>query len=234
MQKQRSETFQMMTTSEKLLAATLQQAIDTDEYLRRKAAVRKAPHPAGETLYEYVLGWLDLPTARAIREHLVFCETCMNEVARIMRIEHQLADKHEKIQKASPSDILSGGAFKEVLPEELATEYWEPQWAGQQVTAADIPRQEHWFFLEDGKLHIRCHWGAQEGPEPAYIWFAWKADLNREHVLYARFADPATQTIRCDIKLGGHFTGEEIFTPHELGFDPSSDRWALAIVFKEK
>src|SRR5262245_13985588 len=37
---------------------------------------------------------------------------------------------------------------------------WQPAWAGEVVTAADVAAQEHVFALDDGEIQVTCGWRA--------------------------------------------------------------------------
>ena len=101
---------------------------------------------------------------------------------------------------------------------------------GQLVAAADIPKQRHSFSTKYGDINIECSWGEQHQGEPAYIWLSWKANISADNELWLRFVDPETQTIRHEVNLGTIRAGEETFTSHELGFDPSTERWAISVI----
>jgi hypothetical protein len=115
----------------------------------------------------------------------------------------------------------------------LATEFWEPDWQQRRATAADIPPQEHVFAREDGDITISCLWRSQHRRHPSYISISWKADVTTYNEIHARFVDPETRQQLAEVRLGAGVIGEEVFTSEELGFDPSSERWALALVVKE-
>jgi hypothetical protein len=119
------------------------------------------------------------------------------------------------------------------LFEGIATEYWEPQWTGQQATAADIPEQKHVFRREDGDINVSCFWRSQHRKKPAYISISWKANVTTRNEIRARFINSETREHLAEVDLGSHFMGEEVFTSDDLGFDPSCERWAMALVLKE-
>ena len=110
---------------------------------------------------------------------------------------------------------------------------WQPQWSGQFVGAGDIPKQIHNFSLEHGKVEISCAWNPQQGSTPAYLDLSWNADTLLEGVLYCRFVQPDTQAVLAEISLGRSQEGGKYLTPHELGFDPSLEAWALVILVKQ-
>ena len=193
-------------------AAILKQGVQADEYRRLKAAESHAPHPVQEKLAEYAAGRLPEADAEVIRKHLLFCPRCVLSAAGYMRNQ--------------PLTVI--------LPKPIAaTEYWQPEYAGLQATAADIPQQAHTFVMEEGDIHLECNWGGPQGSDPAYIWLKWEANLSTEREFWAQFINPVAQTIRYEVCLGTYLLGEETFTSQELGFDPSTEQWAVAIVLKE-
>ncbi|QTA83821.1 Uncharacterized protein dnl_62380 [Desulfonema limicola] len=109
---------------------------------------------------------------------------------------------------------------------------WTPQWAGQMVTADEIPEQKHEFKADDGEVLISCYWGPEHDDEPAYIRISWKADAGHDE-LGIRFENPDTKEILYEDRLGAFKVGEEIFTSKDLGFDPSTQKWSIAILFLE-
>ncbi len=113
------------------------------------------------------------------------------------------------------------------------TQLWEPEWAGQEVTAADISEQEEVFTVEGGQITIRCYWEREQDRQPAYLRLAWDADLASEKNLWIRFVNPETQTIRFNLCLRTIYLGEETFTSDELGFDPYCEPWAISVGLEE-
>lgn len=198
------------------LIAALRQDIASENFRRTQREFRAAPHPTSDNLYHYALGWLPEGEAAYLRQHLLFCEDCAAEVARIIGIEQRLA------QQTVVAPTLD-------LTDAIATEFWEPQWAGQLATAADIPAQEHTFFLDDGQIALSCRWGQEIGSEPAFIWINWESRLTTEHAFSVHFIHPETQIARYEAYLGNLPTGEATFVSRELGFDPAVERWAIGL-----
>ena len=110
---------------------------------------------------------------------------------------------------------------------------WQPLWAGQMVTAQDIPPQEYTFQLEEGQITIVCAWQSAQGTDPAFLRVSWEARLQVENELSARFIHPETQAIRREVCLGTAPAGEEFLTSADLGFDPSAEPWAIALMIKK-
>ncbi len=115
------------------------------------------------------------------------------------------------------------------------SEMWEPLWAGQLVTADDIPKQGHSFVAEmEGEIKIVCDWESQDDDAPAHIRLSWEADFPADSTLWVRFVNPETQEIRYQACLGADLLGDEIFKSSELGFDPSQEKWAISLMLTEK
>ncbi|PID58868.1 hypothetical protein CSB45_02390 [candidate division KSB3 bacterium] len=106
---------------------------------------------------------------------------------------------------------------------------WEPQWAGQAVTAQDIPIQQYSFPLEDGAIDISCAWGDAFQSRPAFLTFSWKAHISEQRDFWLRLINPETQEIRYEDCVGNSLSGEETLTHNELGFNPAQETWALSI-----
>lgn len=154
----------------------------------------------------------------------------------IEEIQAELRDMGADVEgfHATLAKTLSASQFRygrsdlqELLADEL---YWEPQYAGQLVAAADIPKQEHSFQTEYGEIRVACSWGEQHQDDPAYIWLSWKANVSTDKDVRIRFVNPETRKTYHEINLGTIRVGEETFTRHELGFDPSTERWAVVAV----
>ncbi len=110
----------------------------------------------------------------------------------------------------------------------LSSELWQPYLAGTPVTAADIPKQEHTFQLDDGHVLIRCYWEGQRGREQGYLWLSWAVAISKKKTLCILFFNPETMEVRHQVQLGTFLDGEEIFTFAELGFDPVQEKWAIS------
>ena len=235
MKKQRIELQTALQTDEMFLAFLTQEA-QSEKYCRLREHAEKTPDLTGEKLYDYVLGWLDEKEAREVREHIALCGDCAHGVVRIMRIEDELEQDSLDWADVPPAkeDSVSQTTSEQFSLTDRVVRWlsslWEPQWAGQLVTAADIPQQSHTFTSEDGDMKIACYWKGQYKDEPAYVQISWKADLIPESELWIRFVNPATRTIRREVCLGTGLVGEEIFTSDDLGFDPSYERWAIAVL----
>jgi len=203
-----------------IFLAFLAQEARSDEYRKLKEKAEKKAHPTGKMLYDYVLGWLDKKDAMKIRNHFSFCGTCADEVLRIMRIERDLEE--ESVAWVDPKGLII-----------WISSLWEPQWAGVPVTASEIPVQDQSFTMDDGQISISCYWRPKFGNNPAYLHLSWSARISRTARIWVRFADPETEKTYSEICLGTLPDGEENFTSDRLGFDPSIEKWAMFIIFRE-
>ena len=110
---------------------------------------------------------------------------------------------------------------------------WQPTWAGEVVTAADISAQEQVFALDDGEIRVTCGWRAAYRNLPATLRVTWHAHLSIPGDFWIRFTHPHDPTRPpVELRLGQTLAGEEEFTAQTLGFDPTRDPWALAILLK--
>ncbi len=115
------------------------------------------------------------------------------------------------------------------------SELWEPLWAGQLVTADDIPEQEHSFATEtEGEIKIVCDWESQDDDTPAHIHLSWEADITTDSEIWVRFVNPETQELFYEECLGTELSDDATFKADELGFDPSKERWAISVMLKER
>jgi hypothetical protein len=250
MKKQRSELQTALRNNETFLAFLTQEA-QSEKYCRLRENAGKTPHPPGEKLYDYVLGWLDEQETKQVREHIALCGDCAHETLRILQIEAELeqdslewADSNPVSSQERKVVFASSQRKEQSLPTAKRSSItdnlvrwisplWEPQWAGQLVTAADIPKQAHSFTSEDGDIKLSCYWKGQYQDEPAYIQITWKARFTAENEIRIRFTDPVTQAIHSEVCLGTGLVGEETFTSDDLGFDPSYARWAISVVLQK-
>ncbi len=205
--------------------AFLGQEARSEEYgkLKEHAGKNKA-HPTGEMLYDYALGWTDEKDTMKIRNHISFCDVCSDEVLEIMGIEGDLEEEavgwvNEPPMPSKPLIIW-------------ISEFWEPQWAGELVTASDIAEQENTFAIDDeSDIKLSCYWEPSDEDVPAYLQLSWRAySITTSYELWVRFANPETDKILSEISLGTYLDGKDIFTSDDLGFDPSTQRWSVSLI----
>lgn len=242
MNKEQNMTLQDALQDDDTFLRFVKHDVRSETYQEMQRRVALGAHPSDEILYDYVLGWLDPEKTAVIKEHLLYCNKCDKEVECIRAIEQHADEKLHDFAN-TPAEESGPRRFdltKSPIPIAddayvlLATEFWEPEWAGQLATAADIPEQEHVFDMEDGSITTECSWGGPSDDEPAYLRVLWTADISREGIFYVCFHDPVTQTVLFEGYLGSNLSGEATFYQDELEFDPSSTRWAVSIVMKEE
>ena len=111
---------------------------------------------------------------------------------------------------------------------------WLVPLADRRATAADIPPQEHAFYLDDGKIKVICEWWAAYQNRPATLRLRWQADFTRRGNLWARFTRrDDLMVVLIEIPLGRALEGDERFTAPKLGFDPTQTPWALTLLLTE-
>lgn len=192
-----------------------------------------APHPPAEQLYHYAAGALERQEAAQIRTHLVCCAECTRKALYLVRmaaplrsmvdeLQHTIADWQAQITSLSLGFVA------------WATVLWQPEFAGMPVYAGDIPEQEHVFSGKEGEIKITCAWRNTLNAQPAFIQFAWLADVTAHCELVALFFNPDTKQKLAEFSLGTYFEGGKILTSEDLKFNPSNEKWAIAILLKER
>ncbi len=114
-----------------------------------------------------------------------------------------------------------------------ASPIWQPQWAGQAVSAGDIPPQDHTFPIPHGFIDIRCAWQPEHESIPAYIELSWKVNGMMEGELWCQFIQEETQIVFSEIQLGTETEGGIYQTTDDLAFDPSTEEWAISVLIKD-
>lgn len=203
----------------------------------------RAPHPTAGELYDYALGWLTESAASRVRAHLAGCGTCAREVLRLAEIETELGDEAVAwTEQTSPGEAMLPDMTTQIKAAlETAgdrvirwiSDLWEPQWAGQLLTASDLPVQTHVFPSEFGEIELSCDWHDQTPHEPAALHVIWKAHFTCEQTLWLCMIEPETGWRYYEVCLGNRWAGEEYFTSAELGFNPVEQRWALAVLLSD-
>jgi hypothetical protein len=176
-----------------------------------------------------VLGWLEEDDEDRVQEHIADCAVCVRELLHIMRLEREIPSVKPgwevwvKNVISIPSHLIS-----------WVSELWQPQWAGVSVSAADIPEEKKTFNVKDGEIEISCLWRAQHETNPAYIQITWAANFVADHELWALFFKPDTKEVLVEVPLGTYLEGGKSITSETLGFDPSTEKWAISILLKEQ
>ena len=214
--------------------------------------------PEDDQLIMFISEELSETEAVAIKKHLMVCDKCAHEVAVLLPIvqapvRHDssfmlpesirdemekefdgISKKHQSFSEkiTAAADKIAEGIqkgkqrFTDILQR---SPFWEPLLVGQPVTASDVTRQKHRFFIESGQVTLHCFWKSEDKTEPAFLFLSWKANLSIDCKLWARFENSDTHDILSEICLGDSMVGEDYFTVDDLGFDPSTIRWAVAI-----
>ncbi|MCP4107178.1 MAG: hypothetical protein GY749_16830 [Desulfobacteraceae bacterium] len=122
MEKKRIDLKEALNNNEDFMTFLEQEAI-SDEHQRLKKNIEKGPHPTGEMLYDYVLGWMDHKKSRVIRDHISLCSPCTSEVLRIRLIEEELeeelldwVDKLSVLERLKKFVFAPGSLQKYILP----------------------------------------------------------------------------------------------------------------------
>ena len=84
--------------------AFLKQEASSGEYRKRKSEVEKGPHPTGEMLYDYVLGWLNDEDKDTVMDHIAYCGICGEEILTIIRTEEE--SEEELLDWASKPPLI--------------------------------------------------------------------------------------------------------------------------------
>lgn len=203
-----------------------------------------SPHPSAERLYDYATGNIDEDIALGVRAHLAGCAACAREALSIMRLDDEL--EHASVEWANQPELSVVASSEKLIAEAVdatvaavktfgaralvwISELWEPQWAGQLLTAADVPEQIHTFTSEYGDIHLTCHWQDASRNEPASLHIMWQADLMDNDRLWLRFVNPENRELRQAILLGTRAVGEETFTAQDVAFDFLREAWAISL-----
>lgn len=219
----------------------------TEAYRQFSEKAANHQHPTAEMLYDYASGELDEDIASTLRAHLAFCSECAREALSVMRSTDELeqvalewANQPEPATavpaEADIADTVSAAvhAVKSIGEHAMrwVSELWQPQWAGELLTAADVPEQSHTFASEHGDIHLTCHWQDASCNEPAMLYIKWQADMTDDERLWIRFVNPANHALWQKIFLGARAVGEERFIAQDLAFDFLHEQWAISLALE--
>lgn len=111
---------------------------------------------------------------------------------------------------------------------------WHPQWAGEERTADATLPQTQVLPLADGDITVTCEWWPAYRDLPAILRVAWHARLSVPGDFWVRFTAPddPERLLAPEIRLGSTPGGEARLTAEALGFDPTRQPWALAVVLQ--
>ncbi len=209
--------------------------------------------PSVETLVIYAARELAKKKTEKIAAHVFGCEACQMVVMRLesdqylwnimlendqeTALAQALGKKgqkvvHELIEQTAAKQPAFVSTIKEAMVA-WASPLWQPLYAGEAVTAADIEPQSIRFEMDYGEyINLSCYWQEEKTGQP-YIDLSWQANLLQPSKLWARFIDPDSRKILTEILLGNDLEGKIHIVSNELSFNPTSDKWAIAIVVEE-
>ncbi len=207
--------------------------------------------PPEEMLPDYVYGDLSEREYRQMTGHVKTCEHCRVQVLKLeadcrawentldsdpdAALAAALGPEGIKVWKTSlsPKTLPLRSLISEIK-ESLITwmsPLWEPMWAGEMLTAADMPEQDRSFEMDQGEyINLSCYWQGKNRDLSPHIRLSWNANILTYSKLWARFSDPRTMEILAEFCLGTDLSGERVLDYEELGFDPSSRKWAVSMI----
>ncbi len=127
----------------------------------------------------------------------------------------------------------SGGFVSKIVDSliNFATPLWQPEYAGEAVTAADLVEQHNRYESSDGEyVEMSCQW---QDEEECLLTLQWQANLEQQSRLWARFVSPNGETILSEVLLGTELAGNLQLTGEELQFHPARRQWALSIIVED-
>ena len=209
--------------------------------------------PSIEALDDYTAGELAADEKKQVAGHISGCSAC-RMVAMRFETEHYIwnqAVAHDPevallqalgkkgnriVSKLVHKNRASRSGFISNIKENLVTwasPMWQPLYAGEAVTAADVEEQAKTFEMDYGEyINLSCHWHDEKEGQPC-IDLSWQANLLEPSRLWARFINPDTSSILSEILLGSELAGRKSIKMDELDFNPTTDKWAIAIIVEE-
>ncbi len=189
-------------------------------------------HPSPAALFEWVADRSEPAEAGRIMDHIAVCEECAHEVLNIMRLDDEL--EQTLLEWADMGAEYEPGPVAGKCMT-WASDLWEPQWFDTHAAAADVPKQTHVFSTHNGDIRLSVYWQGQNADQAAFLSLTWNVEESghggvRNREFRFRLVNPATRSIRCEISTGTSLSGEKNMTGTELGFDPSYERWAVAVI----
>lgn len=207
--------------------------------------------PVAEAIVDYVYDDLSESSRSKITKHITGCESCRLLALKIETDRTELELMIDKSPEKVLEDII-GPSLKDKLLGKKTTAIkksslslsqikdamiswvsptWEPKFAGQMVTAADITEQTKQFEMDYGEyVNISCYWKGKESTREPYLYLSWKANYHTPSIIWVRFVDPDSNAVLSESCLGTDLEGYRQLTVKELGFDPTDQRWAISIV----
>jgi hypothetical protein len=209
--------------------------------------------PPIDLLTAYTGRELTTQEAKSISVHVVGCKACEMVVLRLETDQYFWNEMLERDQETALAEALGKEGkkvVKELIKQETArqpvfiskikeamvawvTPLWQPLYAGEAVTAAEIEEQSTRFEMDYGEyINLNCHW-QDEKDSQACIDLSWQANLLQPSKIWARFIDPEKNIILTEILLGTELEGRLRILSSELSFNPGTDKWAIAIIVEE-
>lgn len=209
--------------------------------------------PSIEVLGAYTAGELAADERKQIVGHIAACASCRMVAMRFEADQYlwNQAVAHDPevalmqalgkegcksvsalIHKSGASDQGFISNIKENLVA-WASPQWQPLYAGEAVTAADVEEQSTTFEMDYGEyINLSCHWHDEKEGQPC-IELSWQANLLEPSSLWVRFIDPGSSAVLSEILLGNELEGRKSIKMDELDFNPATDKWAIAIIVEE-
>ena len=175
--------------------------------------------------------YLDMLTMEMESDDEMVEDISIDEIRKELSMMGADSRKHQK----KLNNLLLSTNLKNFINDiiKVITEPWIPELAGVPVTASDIPTQKNKFRMDFGEVDLSCFWKPEYDETPAYLSIKWKSSISVRCELIIRFINPKTYWIYSEISLGTQLTGEELFIKKDLGFDPSSEKWSMALIFND-
>lgn len=216
--------------------------------------IRPGPEcPSIDLLTDYTGQELTKQDAESISLHVSDCNACQMVVLRLETDQYFWNEMLEHDQEMALVQALGKEGemvVKELIKQETirqpvfiskikeamvawVTPLWQPLYAGEAVTAAEIEEQSTRFEMDYGEyINLSCHWQDEKGSQ-ACIDLSWQANLLQPSKIWARFIDPERSIILTEIFLGTELEGRIRILSNELSFNPTTDKWAIAIIVEE-
>ena len=209
--------------------------------------------PSIEILAAYTADNLSTDEKNQVAAHLIGCSSCRMVAMRFEADQYLWNQTIEHDPEAALMQALGKRGRKEVsalirksrsprsgfvssIKENLvvwASPLWQPLYAGEAVTAADVEEQTTTFEMDYGEyINLSCHW-RDEKEGQACIDLSWQANLLEPSRLWARFIDPNSSAMLSEILLGSELEGRKSIKMDELDFNPATDKWAIAIIVED-
>jgi hypothetical protein len=213
--------------------------------------------PTSDVLIDYVYQELAQEETDNITTHLDDCEACKMVLMRIeadqLLWNKSLEEKPEAtlsqalgsvgrqevrlmMRRAAGKQAGEHPAFASKIKESMIawiSPIWQPLYAGEAVTAADLEEQDTSFEMDYGEyINLSCHWQDEKDDQPR-IELSWQANLFQPSRLWARFINPDTSTVITEILLGSALEGRISIPGNQLTFNPTVDKWAIAIIVED-